>query len=40
MSVRHEPAAPDLREPLLGEHTAEILGPTRLGEAAQRAAGR
>jgi crotonobetainyl-CoA:carnitine CoA-transferase CaiB-like acyl-CoA transferase len=26
--LRHEPAMPVLREPLLGEHTAEILAPT------------
>jgi crotonobetainyl-CoA:carnitine CoA-transferase CaiB-like acyl-CoA transferase len=33
---RHEPAAPALREPLLGEHTAEILG--RIDEPPPRAA--
>jgi crotonobetainyl-CoA:carnitine CoA-transferase CaiB-like acyl-CoA transferase len=36
---RHEPAAPDLREPLLGEHTAEILAQAGLHEPPQRAAG-
>jgi crotonobetainyl-CoA:carnitine CoA-transferase CaiB-like acyl-CoA transferase len=37
---RHEPAAPDLREPLLGEHTAEILGPTGLEAPTLRTARR
>ena len=35
---RHEPAAPTLREPLLGEHTAEILARTGLSQPTPRTA--
>jgi crotonobetainyl-CoA:carnitine CoA-transferase CaiB-like acyl-CoA transferase len=35
---RHEPARPVLREPLLGEHTAEILARSGLGEPDAHAA--
>jgi crotonobetainyl-CoA:carnitine CoA-transferase CaiB-like acyl-CoA transferase len=37
---RQEPAVPTLREPVLGEHTAEILARTGLEQPAQRTAGR
>jgi crotonobetainyl-CoA:carnitine CoA-transferase CaiB-like acyl-CoA transferase len=37
--LRHEPAVPNLREPLLGEHTAEILARTRPDQPARRVAG-
>ena len=33
-----EPAVPTLREPLLGEHTAEILARTGLGQLEARGA--
>jgi crotonobetainyl-CoA:carnitine CoA-transferase CaiB-like acyl-CoA transferase len=36
---RDEPAQPRLREPLLGEHTAEILAGTGAEEARARGAG-
>jgi crotonobetainyl-CoA:carnitine CoA-transferase CaiB-like acyl-CoA transferase len=37
--LRHEPAAPKLREPLLGEHTAEVLARTGPTQPTQHAAG-
>ena len=37
--LRHEPAAPALREPLLGEHTAEVLARTGPTQPTQPAAG-
>ena len=37
---RHEPAVPNLREPLLGEHTAEVLARSDAGEPEPHAARR
>jgi crotonobetainyl-CoA:carnitine CoA-transferase CaiB-like acyl-CoA transferase len=37
--LRHEPAAPKLREPLLGEHTVEILARTGPPQPTQHTAG-
>jgi crotonobetainyl-CoA:carnitine CoA-transferase CaiB-like acyl-CoA transferase len=37
---RDEPAQPTLREPLLGEHTAEILARIEPDQPVPRAAGR